>query len=58
MCLSSEGKELHIVWAAKNVRCPNIFVHSLGIHRIILSEERKFILGVKTESRSDKLIGG
>ena len=31
----------------KNERCPNVFVHSLGIHRIIFSEEeRKFPLGV------------
>ena len=27
----SEGKEFHIVWAAKeNERCPNVFVRSLG----------------------------
>ena len=48
VCLSSEGKEFHIVGAEKeNERCPNVFVHSLGIHRIQLSEEeRKFPLGV------------
>ena len=48
VCLSSEGKKLHIVGAAKeNERCPNVFVRSLGIHEILLSEEeRKFHLGV------------
>ena len=48
VCLSDEGKKCHIVGAAKdNERCPNVFVHSLGIHRIVLSEEEcKFILGV------------
>ena len=55
-CLCSEGKEFHIVGAAKeNERCENVFVRSLGIHKIILSEEeRKFHLGVYTESNSDK----
>ena len=48
ICLSSEGKEFHIVGPAKeNKQCPNIFVRSLGIHRILLSEEEcKFLLGV------------
>ena len=41
--------------AKENERCPNVFVRSFGIHRILLSEdERKFLLGVFTESRSDK----
>ena len=40
VCLSSEGKEFHIVGAAKeNERCPNVLVRSLGIHKILLSEE-------------------
>ena len=56
VCQSSEGKEFHIVGAAKeNVRCPNVFVRSLGIHKIPLSEEeRKFLLDVYTKSKSDK----
>ena len=43
--LSSEGKEFHIMGAAKeNKRCPNVFVRRLGIHRNPLSEEEcKFI---------------
>ena len=59
VCLSSEGKEFHIVGAAKeNKRYPNVFVRSLGIHNIPLSEEgRKFLLGVCTKSKSDKQIG-
>ena len=41
--------------AKENERCPNVFVHSLGIHRIPLSEEgRKFILSVYSWSKSDK----
>ena len=41
--------------AKENERYPNVFVRSLWIHRILLSEEdRKFHLGVYTESRSDK----
>ena len=54
--MSSEGKEFHIVGVAKeNERCPNVFVRSLGINRILLpEEERKFHLGVYIESRSDK----
>ena len=54
--LSSEGKEFHIVGAAKeSERCPNVFVRSFGIHKILLSdEERKCILGVCSESKSDK----
>ena len=54
--LSSEGKEFHIVGAAKeNERCPNVLVRSLGIYKNLLSEEeRKFLLGVYTKSRSDK----
>ena len=44
--------------AKENERCPNVFVRSLGIHKIILSEEeRKFLLGVYTKSKSDKQIG-
>ena len=44
--------------AKENERCPNVFVRRVGIHRIQLSEEeRKFPLGVYTESRSDKYIG-
>ena len=36
-----------VVAAKENERCPNVFVHSLGVHRILLSEEeRKFLLGV------------
>ena len=56
VCLISEGKEFHIVGAAKeNKQCPNVFVRSLGVHRNPLSEEeRKFLLGVYTESKSDK----
>ena len=56
VCLSSEGKEFHIVGAAKeNERCPNVFVRSLGIHKILLSEEEcKFLLGVYIERNSDK----
>ena len=55
VCLSSEGKEFHIAGAAKeNERCPNVFVHSLGIHILLSEEERKFLLGVYTESKSDK----
>ena len=48
MCLSSEGKKFQVVGAEKeNERCPNVFVRSLEIHEIILSEEeRKFLLGV------------
>ena len=53
--MSSEGKEFHIVGAAKeNEQCQNVFVRSLGIHKILLSEERKFLLGVYTKSKSDK----
>ena len=54
--LSSEGKEFHIVGAAKeNERCPNVFVRSLWMHKILMSEEeRKFLLGVHTENNSDK----
>ena len=46
--MSSEGKEFHIVEAAnENERCTNVFVRTLWIHRILLSEEeRKFMLGV------------
>ena len=41
--------------AKENERCPNVFVRSVGIHRILLSEEeRKFLLGVYTKSKSDK----
>ena len=41
--------------ANKNERCPNVFVLSLGIHKILLSEEeRKFLLGMYTKSKSDK----
>ena len=56
VCLSSEGTEFHIVGAAKeNERCQNVFVRSLGIHKILLSEEElKFLLNVYTESNSDK----
>ena len=56
VCLSSEGKEFHIVGAAKeNERCPNDFVRSLRIYTILLSEEeRKFLYGVCTKSKSDK----
>ena len=50
VCLSSGGNEFHIVGATKeNERCPNVFVH-----KILLSEERKFLLGVHTKSKSDK----
>ena len=56
VCLSSEDKEFHIVGAAKeNERCPNVFFRSLGINKIILSEEEhKFLLGVYIKSKSDK----
>ena len=56
MCLISEGKEFHIVGAAKeNERCLNVLVRSLGIHKIPLSEEeRKFPLDAFTKSESDK----
>ena len=56
ICLSSEGKEFHIVGAAtENERCPNVFVRTFGIDRIPLSKaERKLLLGVLNESRSDK----
>ena len=41
--------------ARENERCPNVFVHSLRIHRILLSEEEcRFLLGMWNESRSDK----
>ena len=41
--------------AKENERCPNVFVLSLGIHKILLSkEERKFLLGVYTKSSSNK----
>ena len=41
--------------AKENERCPNVFVRSIGIHKILLSEEeRKFLLGVYTKSKSDK----
>ena len=51
--LSSEGKEFHTVRAAKeNERCQNVFIRILGIHKILLpEEERKFLLGVDTESK-------
>ena len=51
VCLSSVGKEFHIVGADnENERCPNVFVRSLWIHRILLSEdELKFLLGVCAE---------
>ena len=43
--------------AKENERCPNVFVHNFGIHRILLSEEdRKFPMSVNTESRSDKFM--
>ena len=33
--------------AKENERCPNVFVRSLGTHRILLTEEeRKFLLVV------------
>ena len=56
VCLSSEGKKFHIVGAAKeNERCPNAFVRSLGIHKILISEEEhKFLIGVYTKSKSDR----
>ena len=56
VCLRPEGKEFHIVGAAsQNERCKNVFVLSLGIHRIVLSEEEhKFFWGVYTKSKSDK----
>ena len=41
--------------AKVNERCQNVFVRCLGIHNILLSEEeRKFLLGECTESKSDK----
>ena len=41
--------------AKENERCPNVFVRRLGMHSILLSEEeRKFLLGVYTKSKSDK----
>ena len=44
--------------AKENERCPNVFVRSLGIHKILLSEkERKFLLGVYTKSKSNKYVG-
>ena len=48
VCLSSDGQEFHIVSSAKeHEQCPNVFVHSFGIHRILLSEEeREYVLGV------------
>ena len=48
VCMSSKGTKFHIVGAAKeNERCPNVVVRSLGIDRILLSEEEcKFLLGV------------
>ena len=46
-CLCSEGKEFHIVGVANvNEQCQNVFVRCLGIHGILLSEDRKFHLGV------------
>ena len=40
VCLSSVVTEFHIERSAKeNERCPNVFVRSLGIHRIPLSEK-------------------
>ena len=45
VCLSSEGKEFHIVEAAKeDERCPNVFACSLGIHKILLSEEERIFI--------------
>ena len=48
VCLNSVGKEFHIVGATiENERCQNVFVRSLGMHRIPWSEEEcKFLLGV------------
>ena len=44
--------------AKENERRPCVFVRSLEIHRITLSEEEhKFHMGVYTESKSDKQIG-
>ena len=41
--------------AKENERCQNVFVCSLEIHDILLSEEeRKFLVGVYTKSKSDK----
>ena len=56
MCLRNEGKEFHIVeLQGEYERCPSVFVHSLWIHRnILLEEERKFLLGVCTRSKSNK----
>ena len=43
--------------AKENERCPNVFVRSLWIHKIQLSEEeRKFLLGVYTKSKFFKYI--
>ena len=43
VCLSLEGKEFHIVGAAKeNEQCQNVFVHSLGILGMLLSEDHQF----------------
>ena len=39
----------------ENERCPNVFVCSIGIHKILLSEEdHKSLFGVYTESKLDK----
>ena len=47
MCLISNGKEFHTVFATKvNDRFTNVFVRSRGVHRILLSEECTFIFGV------------
>ena len=44
-----------MVAAKENELCPNVFVPSLWMHGILLSEEeRRFPLGEKTESKSDK----
>ena len=41
--------------AKENKRCPNVLVRSLGINKILLpEEERKFLLGVCTESNLNK----
>ena len=41
--------------AKENELCSNIFARSLGIHKSLLSEEeRKFLLGVYIESKSDE----
>ena len=41
-------QRIQIMGAAKeNDQSPNVFAHSLGIHRIVLSDEKcKFLLGV------------